>query len=169
MSETDDERLRAHIEAMAARYAGIADDWLAARGEQTDWKCGDPADFDTPTWVRFLRAELAYRDGDDALDWLEHIMRSASLLTSAMNGVATAEFEAFTSARQRGAKVRHERDPRQREKAFIRACWREWRKEPGRYSSKAAFAGDMLDKCEHLRSQKKIEDWCREWEQSEPC
>ena len=32
-----------------------------------------------------------------------------------------------------------------------------------RYKSKAAFARDMLEKCEHLTSTKKIEDWCREW------
>jgi hypothetical protein len=57
-------------------------------------------------------------------------------------------------------------DPKQKEKAFIFQRWQEWQREPKRYKSKAAFARDMLDKCEHLTSQKKIEDWCREWEKS---
>ena len=55
------------------------------------------------------------------------------------------------------------RDPKQREKAFVRECWEEWQKNPGNYKSKAAFARDMLSKCEHLESVKKIEDWCRQW------
>lgn len=64
----------------------------------------------------------------------------------------------------RGAKERHARDPKQAEKIFVLECWKEWRQKPDSYSGKAAFARDMLDKCEHLKSQKNIEDWCREWE-----
>ena len=55
------------------------------------------------------------------------------------------------------------RDPRQNEKTFVYECWRDWQKKPNSYKGKAAFARDMLTKCEHLKSQKKIEDWCREW------
>lgn len=56
------------------------------------------------------------------------------------------------------------RDPKQREKKFVRECWDTWQQNPESYKSKAAFARDMLTKCEHLESQKKIEDWCRAWE-----
>lgn len=64
----------------------------------------------------------------------------------------------------RGVKARKEHDPKQREKAFIFECWQQWQKLSAPYPTKAAFARDMLTKCEHLTSQKKIEDWCREWE-----
>lgn len=64
-----------------------------------------------------------------------------------------------------GALSRLQNDPRQREKQFVKECWREWREHPSRYASKAAFARDMLTKCSHLQSSKKIEDWTRSWEQ----
>lgn len=57
-------------------------------------------------------------------------------------------------------------DPRQEEKKFVLECWREWRKLPDKYRSKAEFARDMIDKCEHLVSPKVIEDWCRAWEKN---
>lgn len=60
------------------------------------------------------------------------------------------------------------RDPRQKEKNFVFECWQEWQQNSGRYPSKAAFARDMLEKCENLVSYKKIEDWCREWEKAHP-
>lgn len=65
-----------------------------------------------------------------------------------------------------GQRWKNQRDPKQKEKAFIRECWNEWQKKPDSYDSQAAFARDMLSKCEHLTSQKKIEDWCHEWKQS---
>ncbi|WP_155848163.1 hypothetical protein [Advenella kashmirensis] len=55
-------------------------------------------------------------------------------------------------------------DPKQEEKKFIYECWKEWKKNSINYKSKAAFARDMIEKCEYLTSTKKIEDWCREWE-----
>jgi hypothetical protein len=64
----------------------------------------------------------------------------------------------------RSAMEKLKRDPKQAEKTFVYSCWGEWQKKPESYKGKAAFARDMLDKCEHLTSQKKIEDWCREWE-----
>ncbi len=67
-----------------------------------------------------------------------------------------------------GAKVKLSNDERQSEKVFVLSCWKSWRQNPPSYKSKAAFARDMLDKCQHLTSQKKIEDWCREWEKAEP-
>lgn len=72
--------------------------------------------------------------------------------------------EARRDLAYRGAIARIERDPKQKEKTFIYECWQRWQQSPETYASKAAFARDMLSKCEHLTSQKKIEDWCREWE-----
>lgn len=62
------------------------------------------------------------------------------------------------------AEKRHAKDPKRSEKDFIFDCWKLWQEKPQQYKSKAAFARAMLDKCEHIVSQKKIEDWCREWE-----
>jgi hypothetical protein len=56
-------------------------------------------------------------------------------------------------------------DPKQKEKNFVHECWQEWQRKPLQYSSKAAFARDMIEKCEHLESHKRIEDWCREWQE----
>ena len=67
-----------------------------------------------------------------------------------------------------GARERHARDPKQTEKLFVYECWKEWRLKPANYNGKAAFARDMLTKCEHLESTKVIEDWCREWENPKP-
>ena len=61
------------------------------------------------------------------------------------------------------AKLAKDKDGKQKEKAFIRECWDDWQEFPEIYASQAAFARDMLSKCENLKSQKKIEDWCREW------
>ncbi len=63
-----------------------------------------------------------------------------------------------------GAMERIKRDPKQKEKEFVKSCWEDWQKTPSNYEGKAAFARDMLSKCEQLKSQKKIEDWCRKWE-----
>jgi hypothetical protein len=66
-------------------------------------------------------------------------------------------------ARKR-AMIRHKNDPKQADRNFVFDCWKKWRKKPEAYKGKAAFARDMLDKCENLESQKVIEDWCRRWE-----
>jgi hypothetical protein len=68
----------------------------------------------------------------------------------------------------RGAIEKNKRDPKQKEKTFILECWQQWQQSPISYPSKAAFARDMLTKCEYLKNQKKIEDWCREWEKPHP-
>lgn len=65
---------------------------------------------------------------------------------------------------QQGAKARLNNDPRQKEKEFIKDCWIDWQADKSKYKSKAEFSRDMLKKVEKLTSQKKIEDWCREWE-----
>ena len=58
------------------------------------------------------------------------------------------------------------KDPKQKEKIFVFDCWKAWQEKPSSYKFKSDFAKDMLDKCEHLESQKKIEDWCRDWEKT---
>ena len=62
------------------------------------------------------------------------------------------------------AMARYKKDPKQKEKIFVKECWAIWQTRPDSYDGKASFARAMLDKCEHLQSQKKIEDWCRAWE-----
>ncbi|WP_155624979.1 hypothetical protein [Burkholderia vietnamiensis] len=67
--------------------------------------------------------------------------------------------------RQRSASfARYSKDPKQRAKAEVKKLWEMWRRGPSRYPSKAAFARDMLDKFDELKSSKKIEDWVRAWE-----
>jgi hypothetical protein len=71
---------------------------------------------------------------------------------------------AKTDFAYRGVNAWKDRNPKQKDKNFVFQCWQQWQKKTHSYPSKAAFARDMLTKCEHLTSQKKIEDWCREWE-----
>lgn len=61
-------------------------------------------------------------------------------------------------------------DPRQAEKSYIFQCWQVWQEEPERYTFKSDFAKAMLnqEQCRSLKSQKVIEDWCREWEKAHP-
>lgn len=68
---------------------------------------------------------------------------------------------------KKGAEAKLANDPRQDEKKTVRSHWEQWKKFPARYRSKADFARYMLKTCEHLTSQKKIEDWCREWEKEQ--
>jgi hypothetical protein len=67
---------------------------------------------------------------------------------------------------KKGASGKIAKDPKQTDKAFVFDCWQSWQKNPNSYKGKAKFAKDMLNKCEHLESQKVIEDWCREWEKN---
>ena len=80
----------------------------------------------------------------------------------------------YVDARTRSFIAKHasmaklKKDPKQTEKAFVFDCWKAWQEKPSSYKFKSDFAKDMLDKCEHLESQKKIEDWCRDWEKTHP-
>lgn len=77
--------------------------------------------------------------------------------------------EALRKNARNAALIRVSKDPRQKAKMFVHECWIKWRSSPTNYTGKAAFARDMLIKCsDTLTSQKKIEDWCREWEKTEP-
>ncbi|MDB0564811.1 hypothetical protein AB6Q13_00755 [Ralstonia solanacearum] len=114
-------------------------------------------------------AEAAAQVGDRAL--IEHLINSPPTAFTAFSmakyGVVDAAkaVEGAIRARQsKAATARHAQDPKQADKAFVKACWERWQSCPEDYGSKAAFARSMLDKCEHLTSQKQIEDWCRAWE-----
>lgn len=66
----------------------------------------------------------------------------------------------------RAALTRIANDPKQLAKQYIFNCWEVWQEEPEKYKSKADFAKMMLklEQCKCLVSQKKIEDWCRDFE-----
>ena len=96
------------------------------------------------------------------------------LINNPLNGAALYHF--ITDYDDSGASIRAlenvrkklGKDPKQVEKLFVLDCWKKWQQFPLTYTSKTAFANDMLDKCEHLESQKVITDWCREWEKEHP-
>jgi hypothetical protein len=114
------------------------------------------------------------REVDNALIGLKQDCREAMVAgieaaNALCNAVAIESVdEHMANARTRlgyyAVTEKHKHDPKQRNKAFVRDCWEAWQKHPSNYKGKAAFARDMLDKCEHLESTKTIEDWCRRWE-----
>jgi hypothetical protein len=104
----------------------------------------------------------------------EQKLAIAELMDTGTNLAVTALKRGVDMARQRarevnakGGRSRWTNDPRTNEKLLVKTCWMEWQTDQARYKSKAAFARDVLQKCEHLSSQKQIEDWCREWEKTE--
>lgn len=85
----------------------------------------------------------------------------------AINGYVdkAIDLETFNSNNKRDAAIsRWLKDPKYREKVLVKECWIEWQKDKFRYKSKSAFANDMLNKFENLKSVKVIEGWCRIWE-----
>jgi hypothetical protein len=94
----------------------------------------------------------------DAIFWKNSVEKSLEFNEGAIE-------EVKLRARNNALK-RVEKDPKQKDKSFVLSCWEAWQNKPASYKFKADFARDMLDKCEHLKSQKKIEDWCRDWEKA---
>lgn len=86
----------------------------------------------------------------------------SALAKSGRAGVVGSERFA-KKLRAKGGRARWEADPLAPEKLLIKSCWDDWQSQPAKYSNKSEFARDMLAKCEHLTSEKKITDWCREW------
>jgi len=64
-----------------------------------------------------------------------------------------------------GALAKLASDPKQKEKILVRECWNAWQVRLTAYKSNAAFARDMLEKFETLKSQPVIERWCRDWKE----
>jgi hypothetical protein len=92
-------------------------------------------------------------------------LRAAECLKRGLAGESGGEsaHKLFAKLALEGAKKRHANDPKQREKQFVRERFLEWEADPKRYKSIAKFAQDMLDKLEHLESQRVIEEWVRGW------
>lgn len=104
------------------------------------------------------QAQLAFEAGNDSLAW--------SLIADAnyWRGVlAVNAGNQLCVQATLGGKARWRDAPKSKEKDFVFDCWKSWQDKPGQYKSQAAFARAMLEKCEHLESQKVIEDWCRAW------
>jgi hypothetical protein len=105
---------------------------------------------------------------------VEHLFESSEahrlsdFYTHHVKETAFSEDLSFSALASYAAKKRYEKDDKQADKRFVFECWSEWRKNPGSYKSKAAFARDMQDKFPNLESQKVIEDWCRQWEKGVP-
>jgi hypothetical protein len=75
------------------------------------------------------------------------------------------DIETFNSSNKRDAAInRWLKDPKSLEKMSVKECWAEWQKNKSNYKSKSAFANDMLNKFQNLKSVKVIEEWCRKWE-----
>lgn len=95
---------------------------------------------------------------------IEMFDASDSMVVAALeHGVASAKHRARRD-RVKGGQTRWADDPRQNEKAQIKAKWAEWQATPNLYASKTAFAKKMLDDCAYLTSEKHITDLCRDWE-----
>ncbi len=64
-------------------------------------------------------------------------------------------FKSLRATAKKGIATKLANDPKQRDKKFVHECWIKWQEKPLSYPSQAEFARDMLEKCEHLKSQKK--------------
>ncbi len=65
---------------------------------------------------------------------------------------------------KRAAAIRIKKDPKQAEKAEIKDCWMMWKNRPDSYEDNTAFARDMLDKYDYIKSVITITRWCTKWE-----
>lgn len=111
--------------------------------------------------LRFLKANIIR-----GAIW-EHGRASHYLGCCAGIGAVLFGDETAAALSRRGAAAKLMKDPRQHEKQLVRDCWDLWRAEPSRYTSKAEFARDMLDKFEALKSQTTIVRWCTTWERED--
>lgn len=67
------------------------------------------------------------------------------------------------SKRARAAAVeRHKRDPKQRDKQFVKECWLKWIESPSNYITVAEFARDMVNKTDLINTIV-VERWVRNW------
>lgn len=118
-------------------------------------------------------SDIAYnhslRDGD-LRDFVELMISASEYVRQAQAIADEAEINFYDQKKAKSeyarnnAYKRHENSVQQRDKKLVNSCWLEWQKKPENYKGKAAFARDMLTKCDELTSQKVIEDWCRVWE-----
>jgi len=122
------------------------------------------------TMIAMMRVSCAYAIQSLKSEEMSSIAWAYACSANEWLGLALGYFshcgrhDNFKQRAIKAAKKRHADDPKQKEKHLVFECWIGWKVKPTQYKGKAAFARDMLDKCEHLKSQKKIEDWCREWD-----
>ncbi|WP_341643721.1 hypothetical protein [Thauera sp. SDU_THAU2] len=108
--------------------------------------------------------ELLPKSG--ALPKIEGIVSLIDTISRHLGFVAGIHGNKFATAR-RNAQKKHSSPKNEKAKAkeFVKTCWVEWEKQKDKYPSKEAFARDMLEKCEHLKSTKVITRWCKDWEE----
>jgi len=156
------------VEQLAAYGLWLVDEEMGICGPSTeeDWdeKRHNPYGWSEVDVVNH-KAEcllLAYQ----ALSFIRRLHINSRLTNDEIE-IAAKVNEALKKTRSeqasRGAAARHARDPKQVEKAFVFDCWKAWQAKPEMYPGPTAFARDMMEKCVALKSQKKIEDWCRDW------
>lgn len=186
MKDESMEKLRVWLLSESAELLELSEEWIrehfpgAPIEYQPDTDESDPAlsDLNMISALRCVaRVDESQIVTDDALLQKLFSFHTASKFLFAWMATGSERRKA-TSNRVRNELLRQARselarmaaseriknDPKQREKEFVFECWKRWQSTPETYKSKAAFARDMLSKCEHLTSQKKIEDWCRELE-----
>lgn len=121
-------------------------------------------------------SELQIKNHAEAIPLLREVDYLLSVADKNIHEAAWLK-EAKTALAKIGGAARLTNNPeqaaKQEAKSFVFQCWQDWQKSKtpenpkGTYSGKAAFARDMLDKCEELKSQPVIESWCREWESTQ--
>lgn len=145
------------IEEVCSEVESFKDSYLRLKNakKRADVIIAALQDYDPDNFSVMLKLDRFIQNNPIDIYVLTHIIG----YTNKSSATARARFNAA---------LRHANDPKQQEKSFIYSCWQGWQEKPDSYKSKAAFARDMLTKCEKLKSQKKIEDWCREWEKANP-
>ena len=127
-------------------------DIAATNGNYSETKAIEPDQPDQSSPTRPDNAQVTFEHEHSALP--EHIR---NIIDQAMALRATEQAK-------KAARAKVANDPRQQEKELVLACWIKWKTtRPSTYKTNTAFADDMLTKCEHLKSHKKITDWCGIW------
>lgn len=120
--------------------------------------------------IGFLTAciELLRPPNWETVFWMRAFLESANTEAVQWQMMGAKAVEAAKAARREvasnAALAKLAADPKQKAKRQVHECWLAWQESTARYSSKAAFALDMLGKYEALQSQTVIERWCRLWE-----
>ena len=114
------------------------------------------ADLHAPNWetLFWMRA------------YLESVNNEAKLIAVSALREKEAAKRAHIEQARKGGRARVAADPRQTDKSLVRQCWDAWQANPTRYSGPTAFANDMLDKSDELKSHSVIMRWCREWKKN---
>ncbi len=107
----------------------------------------------------------------DALTAHRHLNLAQGLLLQAAGlhmGISIGSAEqavksALSAKAAAGGRNRYKNSGKPEAKEFVKACWLQWQAEPSRYRNPTAFATDMLEKFEDLKSHDVIMQWARDW------